>query len=148
PASPTATEPRRGVARGRVGRAAARSPARRPARPCPIADPLACSGGATVMTSVQVTPSHLARQAAIYIRQSTVEQVTHNLQSQRRQYGLVDRAVNLGWPRPQVIVIDDDLGVSGGGVARVGFERLVGEVGLGHIGIVLAIEVSRLARNN
>lgn len=100
------------------------------------------------MTSVQVTPSHLARQAAIYVRQSTVEQVTHNLESQRRQYGLVDRAVNLGWPRPQVTVIDDDLGVSGGGGARVGFERLVAEVGLGHIGIVLAIEVSRLARNN
>jgi excisionase family DNA binding protein len=100
------------------------------------------------MTSVQVTPSHLARQAAIYVRQSTVEQVTHNLESQRRQYGLVDRAVNLGWPRPQVTVIDDDLGVSGAGGARVGFERLVAEVGLGHIGIVLAIEVSRLARNN
>ena len=74
------------------------------------------------MTGVQVTPSHLARQAAIYIRQSTVEQVTHNLESQRRQYGLVDRAVNLGWPRPQVIVIDDDLGVGSGGGARVGFE--------------------------
>src|SRR5438128_3399247 len=100
------------------------------------------------MTSVQVTPSHLARQAAIYVRQSTVEQVRHNLESQRRQYGLVDRAVNLGWPRPQVMVIDDDLGVSGGGGPRVGFERLVADVGLGHIGIVLAIEVSRLARNN
>lgn len=100
------------------------------------------------MSSVQVTPSHLARQAAIYIRQSTIEQVTHNLESQRRQYGLADRAVNLGWPRPQVMVIDDDLGVSGSGGARVGFERLVAEVGLGHIGIVLAIEVSRLARNN
>jgi excisionase family DNA binding protein len=100
------------------------------------------------MTSMQVTPSHLARQAAIYVRQSTIEQVMHNLESQRRQYGLVDRAVNLGWPRPQVTVIDDDLGVSGGGGPRVGFERLVAEVGLGHIGIVLAIEVSRLARNN
>jgi DNA invertase Pin-like site-specific DNA recombinase len=100
------------------------------------------------MTSLQITPSHLARQAAIYIRQSTVEQVTRNLESQRRQYGLVDRAVTLGWPRPQVTVIDDDLGVSGSGVARVGFERLVAEVGLGHIGIVLALEVSRLARNN
>jgi DNA invertase Pin-like site-specific DNA recombinase len=100
------------------------------------------------MSSVQVTPSHVARQAAIYIRQSTVEQVTHNLESQRRQYGLVDRAVSLGWSRPQVLVIDDDLGVSGGGMARVGFERLVAEVGLGHIGIVLALEVSRLARNN
>lgn len=100
------------------------------------------------MTNAQVTPGHLTRQAAIYVRQSTVEQVSHNLESQRRQYGLVDRAVALGWSRPQVVVIDDDLGVSGGGVARVGFERLVAEVGLGHVGIVLAIEVSRLARNN
>lgn len=100
------------------------------------------------MSNAHVTPGHLARQAAIYVRQSTVEQVNHNLESQRRQYGLVDRAVALGWPRPQVVVIDDDLGVSGGGVARAGFERLVAEVGLGHIGIVLAIEVSRLARNN
>jgi len=98
--------------------------------------------------TAQITPSHLGRQAAIYIRQSTVEQMTHNLESQRRQYGLVDRALALGWPSPQVVVIDDDLGVSGGGVARAGFERLVAEVGLGHVGIVLAIEVSRLARNN
>jgi DNA invertase Pin-like site-specific DNA recombinase len=100
------------------------------------------------MTGVQITSIHLARQAAVYVRQSTVEQVTNNLESQRRQYGLVDRAVTLGWPRPQVVVIDDDLGVSGSGVARAGFERLVAEVGLGHIGIVLALEVSRLARNN
>ncbi len=100
------------------------------------------------MTGAQITSVHLARQAAIYVRQSTVEQVSHNLESQRRQYGLVDRALALGWPRPQVVVIDDDLGVSGGGVARAGFERLVAEVGLGHVGIVLAIEVSRLARNN
>ncbi len=74
----------------------------------------------------------------------------HNRESQRLQYGLVDRAVNQGWPRSQVIVIDDDLGVSGrgGGITRIGFDRLVGEVGLGHIGIVFAIEVSRVARNN
>lgn len=101
------------------------------------------------MTAAQITPAHLSRQAAIYIRQSTVEQVVHNAESQRRQYGLVERALALGWPRPQVMVIDDDLGVSGGGsVARAGFERLVAEVGLGNIGIVLALEVSRLARNN
>jgi DNA invertase Pin-like site-specific DNA recombinase len=98
--------------------------------------------------SAEITSVHLARQAAVYVRQSTVEQVTNNLESQRRQYGLVERAVALGWQQTQVVVIDDDLGVSGGGVARVGFERLVAEVGLGHIGIVLAIEVSRLARNN
>src|SRR5215207_2552956 len=96
----------------------------------------------------KVTPSHLARRALIYVRQSTLEQVAHNLESQRRQYGLVDRAVELGWQRATVEVIDDDLGVSGSGVARSGFDRLVAEVGLGRVGIVLAIEVSRLARNN
>jgi excisionase family DNA binding protein len=102
------------------------------------------------MSTAQITPSHLARKAAIYIRQSSPGQVLHNRESQRLQYGLVDRAVNLGWPRSQVIVIDDDLGVSGrgGGITRIGFDRLVAEVGLGHIGIVFAIEVSRVARNN
>src|SRR6266545_5382033 len=135
------------LAGGGVGRAAARSATRRVAPPRPAAHPLVQQRGAPAMTA-QITPSHLGRQAAIYIRQSTVEQMTHNLESQRRQYGLVDRALALGWPRPQVVVIDDDLGVSGGGVARAGFERLVAEVGLGHVGIVLAIEVSRLARNN
>jgi len=102
------------------------------------------------MSTAQITPAHLARKAAIYIRQSSPGQVLHNRESQRLQYGLVDRAVNLGWPRSQVIVIDDDLGVSGrgGGIIRIGFDRLVAEVGLGHIGIVFAIEVSRVARNN
>src|SRR5262249_28707006 len=71
-----------------------------------------------------------------------------NLESQRRQYALRDRAVELGWRRDDVIVIDEDLGVSGSGVARSGFDRLVADVGLGHVGLVLAIEVSRLARNN
>jgi len=102
------------------------------------------------MSSVQITPSHLARKAAIYIRQSSPGQVLHNKESQRLQYGLEERAVNLGWPRSQVIVIDEDLGVSGrgGGITRIGFDRLVAEVGLGHIGIVISIEVSRVARNN
>jgi excisionase family DNA binding protein len=102
------------------------------------------------MSAVQITPSHQARRAAIYIRQSSPGQVLHNRESRRLQYGLVDRAVNLGWPRSQVMVIDEDLGVSGsgGGITRIGFERLVAEVGLGHIGIVLSIEVSRMARNN
>ena len=102
------------------------------------------------MSSVEITPSHLARKAAIYIRQSSPGQVLHNRESQRLQYGLVDRAVSLGWPRSQVIMIDDDLGVSGRGqgITRIGFDRLVAEVGLGHIGIVVSIEVSRMARNN
>ena len=100
------------------------------------------------MTSFAITAGHRSRQAVIYVRQSTVEQMAHNLESQRRQYGLVDRALALGWPQSQIVVIDDDLGVSGSGVARAGFERLVADVGLGHVGIILAIEVSRLARNN
>jgi excisionase family DNA binding protein len=102
------------------------------------------------MSTAQITPAHLARKAAIYIRQSSPGQVLHNRESQRLQYGLVDRAVDLGWPRSQVIVIDEDLGVSGrgGGITRIGFDRLVAEVGLGHIGIVISIEVSRVARNN
>ena len=102
------------------------------------------------MSTVQITPSHLARKAAIYVRQSSPGQVLHNRESQRLQYGLVDRVVSLGWPRSQVIMIDEDLGVSGRGqgVTRIGFDRLVAEVGLGHIGIVVSIEVSRVARNN
>ena len=100
------------------------------------------------MSLEQVTPAHLARRALIYVRQSTLDQVANNLESQRRQYALAERAVELGWQRTDVEVIDDDLGVSGSGVARSGFDRLVAEVGLGHVGIVLAIEVSRLARNN
>ena len=102
------------------------------------------------MSSAQITPAHLARKAAIYIRQSSPGQVLHNKESQRLQYGLVERAAKLGWPRSQVMVIDEDLGVSGsgGGITRVGFDRLVAEVGLGHIGIVVSTEVSRVARNN
>lgn len=91
---------------------------------------------------------HVSRQAVIYVRQSTIDQMSYNLESQRRQYGLVDRALALGWPQSQIVVIDDDLGVRGSGVVRAGFERLVAEVGLGHVGIVLALEVSQLARNN
>jgi DNA invertase Pin-like site-specific DNA recombinase len=100
------------------------------------------------MTLEKISAAHLARQAIIYVRQSTVEQVANNLESQRRQYGLVERAAALGWPRPAIVVIDDDLGVSGSGVSRAGFERLVSDVGLGRVGLVLALEVSRLARNN
>ena len=102
------------------------------------------------MSSAQITPAHLARKAAIYIRQSSPGQVLHNKESQRLQYGLVERAAKLGWPRSHVMVIDEDLGVSGsgGGITRVGFDRLVAEVGLGHIGIVVSTEVSRVARNN
>src|SRR5262245_36307883 len=111
---------------------------------------MVCAAGAAVMSNVQITPTHLARKAAIYIRQSSPGQVLHNKESQRLQYGLAERAVNLGWPRSQVMVIDEDLGVSGrgGGITRIGFDQLVAEVGLGHVGIVFSTEVSRMARNN
>src|ERR1700760_2327044 len=99
--------------------------------------------------SAKVSPGHLRRRACVYIRQSTSAQVEHNRESTDRQYRLVERAVALGWRNDQVSVIDEDLGVSGGGlVERTGFARLTSDVALGHVGIVLGLEVSRLARNN
>ena len=93
----------------------------------------------------KITAEHLQRNACVYIRQSTPDQLVHNLESQRRQYGLADRARQLGWTG--VEIIDDDLGRSGGGVARPGFERLLAAICDGRVGAVLAIEASRLARN-
>jgi excisionase family DNA binding protein len=93
----------------------------------------------------KITPDHLARSAMVYIRQSTVDQVNHNLESKRRQYGLTERARQLGWQ--QVEVIDDDLGRSGGGIVRPGFEKLLAAICAGRVGAVLSIEASRLARN-
>lgn len=91
---------------------------------------------------------HNERQAIVYVRQSTVRQVEHNRESTRLQYALVDRAFRLGWRRDQIMVIDDDLGRSGASALdRPGFQRLVAEVGLGHVGMVIGIEVSRLARS-
>ena len=97
----------------------------------------------------KITPSHLARQAIVYIRQSTSAQVEHNRESTERQYQLKAFATQLGWPPGQTRVLDQDLGTSGAGLsAREGFAELAAEVALGHVGIVLALEVSRLARNN
>ena len=93
----------------------------------------------------KITPEHLARQAVVYIRQSTADQVANNQESRRRQYGLADRARQLGWN--DVAVIDDDLGRSGGGVARPGFEKLLAAICEGRVGAVVSIEASRLARN-
>ncbi len=99
--------------------------------------------------SAKIGAAHLHRRAYVYIRQSTTAQVEHNRESTERQYRLVERAVSLGWRNDQVTVIDEDLGVSGGGlVERTGFTRLTSDVALGHVGIVLGLEVSRLARNN
>jgi DNA invertase Pin-like site-specific DNA recombinase len=96
----------------------------------------------------KVRADHLKRDAYLYIRQSTIQQVFHNTESTQRQYALKQRAVALGWPAEHVIVIDGDQGHSGASAAdREGFQKLVAEVGLGHAGIVLGLEVSRLARN-
>jgi DNA invertase Pin-like site-specific DNA recombinase len=97
----------------------------------------------------KVTAAHLARSAYLYVRQSTLRQVHENTESAERQYALRQRAVQLGWPLEQIIVIDTDQGQSGvSATGREGFQRLVADVGLGKAGIVLGLEVSRLARNN
>jgi DNA invertase Pin-like site-specific DNA recombinase len=97
----------------------------------------------------KIGASHLSRAAYVYLRQSTAAQVEHNRESTQRQYALAAKATALGWPAQQVVVIDEDLGLSGSGVVeRSGFARLTAEVALRHVGIVLGLEVSRLARNN
>jgi DNA invertase Pin-like site-specific DNA recombinase/predicted DNA-binding transcriptional regulator AlpA len=99
--------------------------------------------------TTKITPGHLDRCACVYVRQSSAAQVEHNRESTERQYQLVERALSLGWASKQVQVVDNDLGVSGAGTSdRPGFAHLTSEVGLGRVGIVLALEVSRLARNN
>lgn len=97
----------------------------------------------------KVTAGHLKRNAYLYVRQSTMRQVFENTESTERQYALQQRAIALGWPVERVIVIDSDLGQSGASaVDRAGFQKLVVEVGMGRGGIVLGLEVSRLARNS
>ena len=101
------------------------------------------------MSEFKVTNAHRRRAAVVYVRQSSLAQVSRNRESTTRQYDLVARAAELGWPRSAVRVIDDDLGVSGAAASgRSGFAELAAQVGLGQVGIVLALEVSRLARNN
>lgn len=101
------------------------------------------------MPDSRVTPHHLSRDAYLYIRQSTLRQVSENGESTRRQYALRERALALGWPLARIHVIDQDLGLSGAhSLARNGFQELVAAVGLRKVGIVLGLEVSRLARNS
>ncbi len=101
------------------------------------------------VSSGKVTAEHLRRNAYLYVRQSTLRQVMENTESTKCQYALRQRAVALGWAQEQVVVIDSDQGHSGASAAdREGFQRLVPEVGMGRAGIVLGLEVSRLARNN
>jgi DNA invertase Pin-like site-specific DNA recombinase len=118
-----------------------------------VSDECSEVGGASVPTLLlsteKVTASHRSRDRYVYVRQSTPSQMIHHTESLARQYELRERAVMLGWPAHQVVVIDADLGRSGAQTAgRTGFKELVADVGLGKVGIVLGIEVSRLARNN
>lgn len=117
-----------------------------------VAERERASGPVARPTDPKIHLRHLARQARIYVRQSHPNQVQRHPESARRQYGLVERAEQLGWPREQIAVIDEDQGKSAAGSAvahgRDGFAQLVAAVGLGEVGIVLALEVSRLARNS
>lgn len=99
-------------------------------------------------THQKVTTSHLKRNAYLYVRQSTLRQVFENTESTKRQYALRQHAIALGWAQDQIVVIDTDLGQSGASTDREGFQRLVTAVGMGQAGIVLGLEVSRLARNS
>ena len=97
----------------------------------------------------KITPAHRQRLAIVYVRQSSPGQVQRNPESTARQYEFVTRALELGWQRHQVVVIDEDQGTSANGIAvRSGFGHLTAEVALGHVGIILGLELSRLARNN
>ena len=100
------------------------------------------------LRSPKLRPWHLDRSAIVYVRQSTPQQVLEHQQSTARQYALVDRAVALGWPHDCVTVIDNDLGLSGQSAeGRLGFQRLLAEVALDHVGLILGLEMSRLARS-
>ncbi|GGR14304.1 hypothetical protein GCM10008957_28930 [Deinococcus ruber] len=102
-----------------------------------------------LLSHQKIQPSHLDALAVVYIRQSTLGQLQKHQESTRLQYALVEYAQSLGWPQERILVIDDDLGKSGSSaVGRPGFQRLVTEVGLGHVGLILGIEMSRLARSN
>jgi DNA invertase Pin-like site-specific DNA recombinase len=96
----------------------------------------------------KIAATHLQRQAYLYVRQSTLRQVLENTESTKRQYALRERAVVLGWPPERIVVIDSDLGQSGADSDRVGFQKLVAAVGMGEVGVVLGLEVSRLARSS
>jgi DNA invertase Pin-like site-specific DNA recombinase len=100
------------------------------------------------MSSPKVRPFHLDRRAVVYVRQSTPQQVAEHTESTARQYALADRAVALGWSPSRVEVIDEDQGRSGATIeGRPGFQRLLAEISLDHVGLVLGLEMSRLARS-
>jgi DNA invertase Pin-like site-specific DNA recombinase len=98
--------------------------------------------------SPRIQPEHLQRQAYIYIRQSTLQQVHRHQESGRRQYALEDQAVALGWPRAALVIVDEDQGQSGQSLERQGFQRLQAAVAQGQVGAVFCLEISRLARRS
>jgi DNA invertase Pin-like site-specific DNA recombinase len=102
----------------------------------------------TLAAEHKVRSEHQGRLAIVYVRQSTMHQVQHHQESTQLQYSLVEQARRLGWPQEQVLVIDEDLGVSGASVeGRLGFQRLLSEVAFNHVGLILGVEMSRLARS-
>src|SRR4051812_41225941 len=103
---------------------------------------------AGLFRSPKIQPWHLDRLAIVYVRQSTAQQVAENRESTDRQYALVNRAIELGWPPDRILVIDEDQGKSGATAeGRLGFQRLLAEVGLDHVGLILGLEMSQLARS-
>src|SRR5262245_55954175 len=106
------------------------------------------SDRAAIVLGHKVADRHRERLAVVYVRQSTAGQVQRHRESTQLQYGLVERAEALGWPRGRVLVIDEDLGLSGASAdRRPGFQRLLSEVALNHVGLILGVEMSRLARS-
>ena len=104
-------------------------------------------GPVGLMPSTKIQDHHLDRLAMVYVRQSSPQQVLENRESRERQYALADLAAGLGWPADRVIVIDEDQGLSGKfSENRNGFQRLLTEVTMDHVGLVLGLELSRLAR--
>jgi DNA invertase Pin-like site-specific DNA recombinase len=106
-------------------------------------------GALSRVQSAKICDWQLDQQAVVYVRQSSPHQVLHHRESRERQYALVDRAAALGWPRERVVLIDDDQGHSAKTPdSRSGFNRILAEVTMGHVGLVLGIEMARLARTN
>jgi DNA invertase Pin-like site-specific DNA recombinase len=115
----------------------------------PASAPLPVTVAALPLRSAKIQDRHLAQLAIVYVRQSSPQQVLEHRESRERQYALADHAVALGWPKDRVLVIDDDQGHSGKTAeSRIGFQRLVAEVTMNHVGLILGLEVSRLARSN
>lgn len=120
-----------------------------PPPPPPCRGPAPAAGVRDGLRSPKITGRHLERLAIVSVRQSTPQQVLEHRASRARQYDLADQAVALGWPKDRVVIIDEDQGQSGkSGAHRAGFQRLLAEVSLNHVGLVLGLEMSRLARSN